>query len=415
MQNPKKKKINKLTPSILYTAIIQYLLAFQGDFFDKFRNCPHCGSSNCKKHHIEEDKLFCKVIINGKFKDITVAVQIFYCNDCHKTYLAKSPFYDGPLYCQPVVDLCLYLSAKNPYHRVEKILLELGIQVDRDTVKNYALRFEGKIKKCAGMELFGEVGGINLLKVMFDVENVKELKKKFPHKKFDGVADETYPAIKGARKKFKKINKERKLRGEEPFKWPKGFTLAVGYLELLKLYVSLVLNEVAFCKIFSQILLAPLIGVDFCTHDGHGAYNIMHEVMEHLRCLFHRCKNLTKKDKVLKQMKKNKEPPDKIKEYLSKKYRALEKEELEKIKDKFPKYFDQEGNFIGALTSNAIEGGNWRIKHELRTPYSDCESITARTILICLMDSIFTFRKGVPTESFGHKYTKFSFRKIMMC
>ena len=175
MQNPKKKKINKLTPSILYTAIIQYLLAFQGDFFDKFRNCPHCGSSNCKKHHIEEDKLFCKVIINGKFKDITVAVQIFYCNDCHKTYLAKSPFYDGPLYCQPVVDLCLYLSAKNPYHRVEKILLELGIQVDRDTVKNYALRFEGKIKKCAGMELFGEVGGINLLKVMFDVENVKEL------------------------------------------------------------------------------------------------------------------------------------------------------------------------------------------------------------------------------------------------
>ena len=81
MQKPKKKKINKLTPSLLYTAIIQYLLAFQDDFFDKFRKCPYCGSSNCKKHNIQKDKLFCKVIINGRFKDITVAVQVFYCKD----------------------------------------------------------------------------------------------------------------------------------------------------------------------------------------------------------------------------------------------------------------------------------------------------------------------------------------------
>ena len=233
--------------------------------------------------------------------------------------------------------------------------------------------------------------------------------------KFDGVADETYPTIKGAKKKFEEINKERKLRGEKPFKWPKGFTLAVSYLALLKLYVSLVLNEVAFCQIFSRILLAPLLGVDFFTSDGHSAYNLFNDVMEHLRCLFHKCKNLSKKDKVLKQMKKDKKPAGEIKEYLSKKYRELEKEAVEKLKEKFPKFFDKGGNFIGALTSNAIEGGNWRIKHELRTPYSNCDSITARTILICLMDSIFTFRKGAPTESFGHKYTKFSFKKIMRC
>ena len=415
MQRPHKKKINRLTPFLLHQPIVDYLMAFQGDFYNKFRKCPYCKSSNCKKHNIEPDKLFCKVIINGKFKDITVAVQTFYCKDCHRTYLATSPFYEGIMYCQPVVDLCLYFAAKNPHHRVEKIFLEHGIQVDRDTVRNYALRFEKKIEKYAGMKLFDKVAGINLLKVMFNVENVKELKKKFPHKKFDGVADETYPTIKGAKKKFKEINKERELRGKKPFKWPKGFTLAVAYLAMLKLYVSLVLNEVAFCKIFSQILLAPLLGVDFFTSDGHGAYNIFNDIMEHLRCLFHKCKNLAKKDKVLKEMKKNKEPPDKIKEYLSKKYRELEKEEIENLKERFPKFFDNEGNFIGALTSNAIEGGNWRIKHELRTAYSNCDSITARTILICLMDSIFTFRKGVPIESFAHKHTVFSFRKIMSC
>lgn len=413
MQMPNNKIMNKLTPSILYKAMIEHLLAFQGDFFDKFRKCPHCGSSNCKKHRIEKDKLFCKVIVNGKFKDVTVVVQIFYCNDCHKTYLAKSPFYERILYCQQIVDLCLYFSAKNPYHRVEKILMELGIQVDRDTVKNYALRFEEKIKKCAGMKIFDQVAGINLLKVMFDVENVKELKKKFPHKKFDGVADETYPAIKGAKKKFKEINKRRKLEGKEPFKWPKGFTLAVSYLALLQLYVSLVLNEVTFCQIFSKILLAPIIGADFLTSDGHGAYNIINEIMEHLRCLFHKCKNLAKKDKILQKMKKEKKPPNEIKEYLSRKYKGLEKKALAELKEKFPKFFDEKGNFIGALTTNSIEGGNWRIKHELRTPYSNCNSITSRTILICLMDSIFTFRKGTPLESFGHKHTNFSFEKIM--
>ena len=166
---------------------------------------------------------------------------------------------------------------------------------------------------------------------------------------------------------------------------------------------------------FSGQILAPLLGVDFFTSDGHGAYNVRDDIMEHLRCLFHRCKNLTKKDKMLKRMKKDKRLPVEIKEYLSRKYKALEKEELAKMREKFPQYFDEAGNFSGALTSNAIEGGNWKIKHELRTPYARCDTITARTVLICLMDSIWTFRKGVPQQSFGHKHTTFSFRKIMDC
>jgi len=410
---PHKKQINKVTPSLLYKPIIEHLFSFQGDFYSEFRSCIHCGSSNCKKHRIEEEKLFCKVIVNGEFKDVTVAVQIFYCKDCRKTYLAESPFYGGCMYAQPIVNLCLYFCAKNPHHRVEKILLEHGIQIDRDTVRNWTIKFGDRIKKYAGLRIFDEVAGINLLKVMFDVENVEELKKRFPHEKYDGVADETYPTIKGAKKKFKEINKERKLRGEEPFKWPKGFTLAVSYLALLQIYASVLVNEVPFCQIFSRILLAPLIGSDFITTDGHGAYNFINDIMEHIRCLFHKCKNLNKKDEVFKGMKKEKRSPKEIKEYLSKKYKELEEQALEQIREKFPQYFDENGKFIGALTSNAIEGGNWRIKHELRTSYSDPKSIIGRTALICLMDSIFTFRKGVPNESFAHKHTNFTIEKIM--
>lgn len=413
MQQPNKKRVSRLAPVLLYEPIVNHLKGFQGDFYGKFRKCPWCGSSNCKKHTIEEDKLFCKVIVNGKFVDVTVAVQVFYCKSCKRTFLAESPFYDGILYCQPVVDLCLYFAAKNPYHRVEKILMELGVQVDRDTVKNYTLKFEKKVKQYAGMELFGEVAGINLLKLMFGVKDVNQLKKKFPHEKFDGVADETYPTIKGGKKKFKEVNRQRKLENKEPFKYPKGFTLAVSYLALLKVYASLMLNQVAFCQIFSQLLLMPLLGADFLTTDGHGAYNIVDGMMEHLRCLYHKSKNLAKKDETLRKMKKNRKPPDEIKDYLSKKYKKLEKEALKELKEKFPKFFDDKGSFIGALTTNSIEGGNWRIKYELRTPYSSCESITGRTILVCLMDSIFTFRNGKPTESFAHKHCRFSFAKLM--
>ncbi|HAG50357.1 MAG TPA: hypothetical protein DCL42_03355 [Deltaproteobacteria bacterium] len=78
MQRPKRKQINKLTPTLLQQPIVAYLLLFQDAFYDSFCPCPRCGSSNSKKHHVEEHKLFCKVIIKGRFKDITVTVQVFY-------------------------------------------------------------------------------------------------------------------------------------------------------------------------------------------------------------------------------------------------------------------------------------------------------------------------------------------------
>lgn len=412
MRIPNKKQINKLTPEVMYKPIIQFLLSFMGLFYNEFRRCPHCKLGDCKKHNIIE-KIFCKVIVNGKFVDVKVHIQVFYCKKCNKTYLAKSPFYKGIMYCKPIVDLSLYLSSKNPYHRVESRLIEMGIQVDRDTVRNYAIKFEGKIKQFAGMKCLDNEVGINLLKAMFDVEDVKSLKKKYPNELYDGVADETYPRIKGAKKKFDEENKIRKMNKEEPIKFPKSFTLAVSYLSILRMYASLIINRVAFNQLFASILLLPLLGADFISTDGHGAYNITKKFADHFRCLFHKLKNLGKKDKELRRMQKEKKTLQEIKDYLSKKYQGLVKEALKDLKKKFPKYFDKNDNFLGAITTNSIEGGNWRIKFELRTAYSVKESITARTVLICLNDSIFTFRKGRPNESFAHKHSNFRFEKIM--
>lgn len=412
MRLPNKKKVNKLTPEVMYKPTIQFLLSFMGLFFNEFRRCPHCKSTNCKKHNIIE-KIFCKLIVNGKFVDVKVYIQVYYCKKCKKTYLAKSPFYEGIIYCSPIANLCLYLSSKNPYHRVESRLLEMGIQVDRDTVRNYAIKFESKMRKFAAMKCFENEVGVNLLKAMFDVDNVKELKEKHPKELYDGVADETYPRIKGAKKKFDEENKTRKMNGEDPAKYPKSFTLAVSYLAVLKMYTSLIINKVPFNQLFASLLLLPLLGADFINTDSHGAYNIADKFAKHLKCLFHKLKNLGKKDKKLKKMQKEKKSLKEIKDYLSKKYKGLLDDSLKKLRDKFPKYFNEKGNFLGAITTNSIEGGNWRIKFELRTAYSVQESITARTLLICLNDSIFTFRKGRPDESFSHKYSNFSFEKIM--
>jgi hypothetical protein len=248
---------------------------------------------------------------------------------------------------------------------------------------------------------------------MFDVDNVQELRGKYPNELYDSVADETYPRIKGEKKRFDEENKIRKMNREDPVKYPKSFTLAVSYLAVLKMYASLIINKVPFNQLFANILLFPLLGADFINTDGHGAYNIADKFAKHLRCLFHKLKNLGKKDKELRKMQKEKRSIQEIKDYLSRKYKGLLEEALKNLKNKFPKYFDEEGNFLGAITTNSIEGGNWRIKFELRTAYSVQESIMARTILICLNDSIFTYRKGIPIESFAHKHSNFTFEKIM--
>ena len=412
MQNPRQKQINKLTPEVLYKPTIQFLLSFMGSFYSEFRRCPHCNSKDCKKHNVI-DKIFCKLIVNGKFIDVKIFVQIYYCKKCKKTYFAKSPFYEGTMYCKSIINLCLYLTSRNPYHRVENRLIEMGIQVDRDTIRNYAIKFESKMREFAGMKCFDNEAGINLLKAMFDVDNVQELRGKYPNELYDGIADETYPRIKGEKKRFDEENKIRKMNKEDPVKYPKGFTLAVSYLAVLKMYASLIINKVPFNQLFANILLFPLFGADFINTDGHGAYNIADKFAKHLRCLFHKLKNLGKKDKELRKMQKEKRSIQEIKDYLSRKYKGLLEEALKDLKNKFPKYFDNDGNFIGAITTNSIEGGNWRIKFELRTAYSIKESITARTILICLNDSIFTYRKGVSIESFAHKYSNFTFEKIM--
>lgn len=258
--------------------------------------------------------------------------------------------------------------------------------------------------------MFDEDIGINLLKLFFNVKNVKELKKKYPQLKVvESGSDETYPRKKGANKAFKEENRMRRLNGEEEKKYPDGFTVAASYLPTIKSYASLIVTENPFNSLFARLLRIPLLGSDYNLTDGHGAYN---DFPDRVRCLFHLAKSKAKKDKVLKKIKKS-ALPEEIKEYLSQKYQELKGEVLKMMKEKYPQFLTPNGEFAGALTTNCMEGGNWRIKYELRTEYTNVNSISGRSLLITIVDSIYTFRYGKSEESFTHANSSFKFEDVM--
>ena len=410
MRNPRPKKLHSLVPELITKIFSQAIkLEYQNKVYDEHGSCPHCGNKKswayCKKK-----KIFCRLITDEGFEDIIVTRVTRQCAKCRRTFYPQSPFYPNCSYGKPLVDLILFLVAKNPFNRVETILLNFGLQIDRDSVKNYSKMFKDRVSKLAGIKMLDQDIGINLLKLFFNVSNVQELKKKYPQlKAVESGSDETYPRKKGAKKALKEENRIRKVLGEDEKKYPDGFTTAVSYLPTIKSYASLIVTENPFNAMFARLLRIPLDGSDYNLTDGHGAYN---DFPNRERCLFHLAKNMAKKDKILKKLQKS-AFPNEIKEYLKKKYQEMKEEMLNMMKKKHPDFIDPEGEFTGSLTTNCIEGGNWRIKHELRTEYQNINSITGRSILATIADSIYTFRSGKPNESFAHANSSFKFEDAM--
>ncbi|MHB8565533.1 MAG: hypothetical protein ACYC7D_04395 [Nitrososphaerales archaeon] len=117
---------------------------------------------------------------------------------------------------------------------------------------------------------------INLLKILFEVNNMKELKEKFPQvKDFQSLMDETYLKKKGALRKFPKMIKRSTNRrvvrrginsgkdivikdGEVVF--PESFTLALSYLPGADAFASLICTERPFNEVMAGILYKAMEG-----------------------------------------------------------------------------------------------------------------------------------------------------------
>ena len=69
-----------------------------------------------------------------------------------------------------------------PRNQVEANLAERGIQVDRDTIKNYRKLFRKRAEKYTGQSFLGTNLIINVLKIFTGAENVEQLQEKLPKK-----------------------------------------------------------------------------------------------------------------------------------------------------------------------------------------------------------------------------------------
>jgi len=112
------------------------LTACDGTFFDSHEGCPFCGGS--LSGYDKKKKQFAVLMEGGGRCPVHIFVKRFSCQVCKKVCFADEPFYPGTRIGSPVVDLCVTLSGTMPFTRTAAYLEEMGIYVDRMTVRNFS-------------------------------------------------------------------------------------------------------------------------------------------------------------------------------------------------------------------------------------------------------------------------------------
>jgi putative phosphoribosyl transferase len=157
MKNTTEKELDALVPLPLIHAIHDGFRSYEGTRLAEPRPCLHCGQTDYHKHDTRP-RTFAVLVTEDGFEEVTVAVQRYWCKRCEQPVDSDmfELFYEDCLYGKPIVDLCLYHAAKNPFNRVERILhTHYGIQADRDTVQRYAELFGKRVedRTAAGQQL----------------------------------------------------------------------------------------------------------------------------------------------------------------------------------------------------------------------------------------------------------------------
>jgi hypothetical protein len=127
----KKRRIPPLLSDLLQTT----LTLCEGVLFDECGVCPQCGGE-LSGYDIKK-KQFAIVMEGEQKRVVSVLVKRFLCHQCGQVCLANQPFYPDTRIGSPVVDLCVTLGETMPYSRVSSCLAEMGVVVDRWSVRNY--------------------------------------------------------------------------------------------------------------------------------------------------------------------------------------------------------------------------------------------------------------------------------------
>ena len=382
---------------------------------------PSAVKPRSGKNGYRTDRLFAILITEDGFDEITVEIQRYQCSECRHSYDGDSSewFYEDCEYAKPVVDLRLFHAAENPFHACERILQnQYGLQVDRDTIQTYAERFGDEVADRHGVKIADATVSMNSLSLLFGVSTVEDLKAAFADELTEegidglvGIVDETYPAKKGAKQDLYEENMRRKQKGKQPKKWPEGFTVGSSYLPQIGCFAGLQCRNTAFARALALALVFPLRGVDYWLTDDHDAYNDV--LPNRVKCLIHRLRTRARGDERVSELHESGEL-EKLREYLKDEYETAYEELVETLRQDHPGFWDDATEeFTGPVSTNAIEGGNWRLKYGLGVPYARCRGARARTSLLALGDSMSTFENGEPAESFAHRHGSFSFDQVL--
>jgi len=418
MAAPSPKKLSRISPNVLKYGIPKQLIRdYDGKVFEGYRDsCDRCGSEHMTRFGFKT-RTYATVILPSGFQDVNVHLRRWRCAECHHIMVCDEElFYPHVNYGRGIVDTCLFLASSNPYNRVENILMDYGIQVDIQTIRRYAISFGKNAAMKAPLKFVGQDAalGANLVKLLFDRDDVEGLMQEHPDGKLDAAADETYPSVKGSRKEHAEDNRTKRALGEKEGKFGKSFTLASSYLHNLRCFASLVVSLGPFNRILAEAMLKVLNGCDYVLSDGSRIYNGLVDE----RCLWHIMKNFFDKyDDGMMALKEARMFPWIVSEYMHAVYSMAREEYTRYLMEKYPQLVevmrDGSRRFVGATTTNSMEGGNWRVKYDLRVPYELPESVFARALLIELRDSLYTFRHGHPEESFAHENGVFGYSRIM--
>jgi len=130
-------KIIKI-PSLIASVVQNALYGLEGMEFTLLDCCPHCGG--VVRYHDIRKKRFATIIIDGEKRIINVLVTRYYCKACGRLCYASAPFYPNTKFGSPVIDLCITLARVHPYNHSARILQEMGVVVDRGTIRNFFSR-----------------------------------------------------------------------------------------------------------------------------------------------------------------------------------------------------------------------------------------------------------------------------------
>jgi hypothetical protein len=137
-------------PPILVDIIQSSILVFDNAVFESRDVCPACGGS-LSGYDIRK-RQFAIMLREGKSLPVNVYIKRFSCRQCGTICSADEPYYPGTRHGSPVVDLCRTLSKMMPFHRTSAYLAQMGIVIDRGTVRNYA---RGSFPDIPTTDLFG--------------------------------------------------------------------------------------------------------------------------------------------------------------------------------------------------------------------------------------------------------------------